>query len=99
MSNLLYLTLCSGVLAMLFAFWKTTWINKQDQGTEKMERIGKDISDGAMAFLKAEYKVLSVFVIIVAFLLGFANYGNPNSSSLVALSFICLLYTSPSPRD
>ena len=55
MNNLLYLTFFSGVLAMLFAFWKTTWINKQDQGTEKMERIGKDISDGAMAFLKAEY--------------------------------------------
>ena len=94
MSNLLYLTFCSGVLAMLFAFWKTTWINKQDQGTEKMERIGKDISDGAMAFLKAEYRVLSVFVVIVAFLLGFANYGNPNSSSLVALSFIVGALTS-----
>tara|TARA_B100001758_G_scaffold94995_1_gene81150 strand:+ start:22 stop:2181 length:2160 start_codon:yes stop_codon:yes gene_type:complete len=93
-NNLLYLTFFSGVLAMLFAFWKTTWINKQDQGTEKMERIGKDISDGAMAFLKAEYRVLSIFVIIVAFLLGFANYGNPNSSSLVALSFIVGALTS-----
>jgi len=92
--NLLYLTFCSGVLAMLFAFWKTTWINKQDQGTEKMERIGKDISDGAMAFLKAEYRVLSLFVIIVAFLLGFSNYGNPDSSSLVALSFIVGALTS-----
>jgi K(+)-stimulated pyrophosphate-energized sodium pump len=79
---------------MLFAFWKTTWINKQDQGTEKMVRIGKDISDGAMAFLKAEYRVLSVFVIVVAILLGFANYGNPLSSSLVALSFIVGALTS-----
>ena len=79
---------------MLFAFWKTTWINKQDQGTEKMVRIGKDISDGAMAFLKAEYRVLSVFVIVVATLLGFANYGNPLSSSLVALSFIVGALTS-----
>ena len=94
MNNLLYLTVCSGIIAMLFAFWKTTWINKQDQGTEKMERIGKDISDGAMAFLKAEYRVLSIFVIIVAFLLGFANYGNPNSSSLVAFSFIIGALTS-----
>ncbi len=79
---------------MLFAFWKTTWINKQDQGTEKMVRIGKDISDGAMAFLKAEYRVLSVFVIVVAVLLAFANHGNPNSSSLVALSFIVGALTS-----
>ena len=94
MNNFLYLTVCSGVLAMLFAFWKTTWINKQDQGTEKMVRIGKDISDGAMAFLKAEYRVLSVFVIVVAVLLAFANHGNPNSSSLVALSFIVGALTS-----
>ena len=75
MDNLLYVTVCSGIVAMLFAFWKTTWINKQDQGTEKMKRIGKDISDGAMAFLKAEYRVLSIFVVVVAILLGFANYG------------------------
>ena len=94
MNNLLYLTVCSGIVAMLFAFWKTTWINKQDQGTEKMERIGKDISDGAMAFLKAEYRVLSIFVAVVALLLGFANYGNPNSSSLVALSFLVGALTS-----
>ncbi len=94
MNNLLYLTVCSGIVAMLFAFWKTTWINKQDQGTEKMERIGKDISDGAMAFLKAEYRVLSIFVAVVALLLGFANYGNPNSSSLVALSFLIGALTS-----
>tara|TARA_B100001769_G_scaffold261815_1_gene243613 strand:+ start:67 stop:2226 length:2160 start_codon:yes stop_codon:yes gene_type:complete len=93
-NNLLYLTVCSGIVAMLFAFWKTTWINKQDQGTEKMERIGKDISDGAMAFLKAEYRVLSIFVAVVALLLGFANYGNPNSSSLVALSFLIGALTS-----
>ncbi|RCL89113.1 sodium-translocating pyrophosphatase, partial [bacterium] len=94
MNNLLYLTVCSGIVAMLFAFWKTTWINKQDQGTEKMERIGKDISDGAMAFLKAEYRVLSIFVAVVALLLAFANYGNPNSSSLVALSFLIGALTS-----
>ena len=40
---------------MLFSFWKTSWINKQDQGTDRMEKIGKAIADGAMAFLRAEY--------------------------------------------
>ena len=88
MNNLLYLAISSGIIAMLFAFWKTSWINKQDQGTEKMERIGQDISDGAMAFLKAEYRVLAIFVFVVALLLGFANYNKDGSSSLVALSFI-----------
>ena len=94
MNNLLYLAISSGIIAMLFAFWKTSWINKQDQGTEKMERIGKDISDGAMAFLKAEYRVLAIFVLVVALLLGFANYNKDGSSSLVALSFIIGALTS-----
>ncbi len=63
----------AGMLAMLYSFWKTGWINKQDQGTEKMERIGSNIADGAMSFLKAEYRVLAVFIVVIAVLLGFAN--------------------------
>ena len=58
------LVIGAGILAMLFAFWKTTWISKQDQGTEKMEKIGANIAEGAMSFLKAEYRVLTIFVII-----------------------------------
>jgi len=88
------LVIGSGVLAMLYAFWKTGWIRKQDQGTEKMERIGASISDGAMSFLKAEYRVLAVFVVAVAALLGFVNAGNPESSGLIALSFITGALTS-----
>ena len=84
----------AGTLAMLYSFWKTSWINKQDQGTEKMERIGSNIADGAMSFLKAEYRVLAVFIVVVAALLGFANVGNPESSALIALSFITGALTS-----
>jgi len=84
----------AGTLAMLYSFWKTGWINKQDQGTEKMERIGSNIADGAMSFLKAEYRVLAVFIVVVAALLGFANVGNPESSALIALSFITGALTS-----
>ena len=43
----IYLVLLSGLFAMLFSFWKTSWINKQDQGTDRMEKIGKAIADGA----------------------------------------------------
>ena len=82
------LVIGAGVLAMLYAFWKTGWISRQDQGTEKMERIGANIADGAMSFLKAEYRVLAVFVVAVAALLGFANAGNSESSGLIALSFV-----------
>ena len=84
----------AGMLAMLYSFWKTGWINKQDQGTEKMEKIGSNIADGAMSFLKAEYRVLAVFIVVVAVLLGFANVGNPQSSALIALSFITGALTS-----
>ena len=65
MTNLYYV-IGAGVLAMLFAFWKTNWINRQDEGTDRMKQIGASIADGAMAFLKAEYKILSIFVIIVS---------------------------------
>ena len=86
--NNLYYVIGAGVLAMLFAFWKTNWINRQDEGTDRMKQIGASIADGAMAFLKAEYRVLSIFVVTVAILLGFANNGRSDSHSLIALSFV-----------
>jgi len=78
----------AAILAMLYSFWKTGWINKQDEGTDRMKSIGSSIADGAMAFLKAEYRILSIFVIAVAILLGFANSGRADSSALISLSFV-----------
>jgi len=86
-SNLMYV-IGAGALAMVYSFWKTSWIEKQDEGTDRMKSIGKSIADGAMAFLKAEYRVLAIFVFAVAILLGFANNGRADSSSLIALSFV-----------
>tara|TARA_R110002049_G_scaffold9962_2_gene49647 strand:- start:8629 stop:10980 length:2352 start_codon:yes stop_codon:yes gene_type:complete len=77
-----------GVLALLFVFIKSAWVTKQDQGTEKMIRIAKNIADGAMSFLKAEYKILSIFVIAVAILLYFKGSSEVGSSGMVAVSFI-----------
>ena len=85
--SLIFLIPVFGVFALLFTFWKSAWVTKQEVGTEKMARIAKSISDGAMAFLRAEYKVLSVFVIAVAILMGIGGMSD-NSSPLVALSFI-----------
>lgn len=76
-----------GVLALLYTFWKSSWVTKQEVGTPRMATIAENIADGAMAFLKAEYKVLSVFVIAVAILLGVSG-NTPESSPMVALSFI-----------
>lgn len=76
-----------GVVGLIYTFWRSAWVNKQEVGTERMATIAKNIADGAMAFLKAEYRVLAIFVIAVAILL--AVSGNTEGSSpLVALSFI-----------
>ena len=90
----LWAVLITGVLALIFAAWKTNWINKQDQGTERMILIGKSIAEGAMAFLKAEYKILGIFVVVVALLLGITNAGRTDSSALISLSFIVGAFSS-----
>ena len=83
-----------GVLALGFVFWKNAWVTKQDEGDDKMKRIAKNIADGAMSFLKAEYKILSIFVAAVAILLYFKGENDVNahgeriSSGVVAVSFI-----------
>ena len=77
-----------GVGALVFVFIKSAWVTKQDQGDEKMIRIAKNIADGAMSFLKAEYKILSIFVVAVAILLYFKGVSEVGSSGIVAVSFI-----------
>lgn len=77
-----------GVLALVFVFIKNMWVGKQDEGDAKMSRIAKNIADGAMSFLKAEYKILSIFVIAVAVLLYFKGSNEVGSNGMVALSFI-----------
>ncbi|MDX1828728.1 MAG: sodium-translocating pyrophosphatase [Lutibacter sp.] len=77
-----------GILALVFVVVKNAWVTKQEEGNEQMARIAKNIADGAMSFLKAEYKVLSVFVIAVAILLYFKGESEVGSSGMVALSFV-----------
>ena len=77
-----------GVLALGYVFWKNAWVSKQEEGTEKMSRIAKNIADGAMSFLKAEYKILSIFVLAVAILLYFKGSSEDGSNGMVAVSFI-----------
>jgi K(+)-stimulated pyrophosphate-energized sodium pump len=77
-----------GVLALAFVFWKNAWVSKQEEGDAKMARIAKNIADGAMSFLKAEYKILAVFVVAVAVLLFFKGSSEEGSNGMVAVSFI-----------
>jgi len=76
-----------GVLALLYTFWRSSWVSKQEVGTDRMARIAENIADGAMAFLKAEYRVLSIFVLAVAILLA-VTANAENSSWLIAVSFV-----------
>ncbi|MCF8411850.1 MAG: sodium-translocating pyrophosphatase [Melioribacteraceae bacterium] len=88
MDMLIYLIPASGLLALLFSFFKNTWITKKEQGTDKMIEIAGHIKDGAIAFLKTEYKTLAIFVTVVAVLLAFSNSGRDDSSWLISISFI-----------
>ena len=87
-TTLLYAVLGCGALGLLYAWLRSSWINKQESGTDRMVEIAGHIRDGAMAFLAREYKVLAIFVIVVAALLAWANASNPESSWLVGVSLI-----------
>ncbi len=84
----LYGPIGAAVLALFYAFIKASWVGKQDPGNERMQKIGGWIADGAMAFLRREYKVLAFFVIAVAVALGASNAGLEDSTWMIAVSFV-----------
>jgi len=84
----LYGPIVAAVLSLIYAFVKASWVAKQDPGNERMQNIGKWIADGAMAFLAREYKVLAIFVVAVAILLGGSNATLKDSNFMIAVSFI-----------
>lgn len=77
-----------GVLALLYTMIKSAWVSKQDAGSDRMKEIAKYIAEGAMAFLKAEYKILTYYVIIAALLLGYMGSQHANSHPTIAVTFI-----------
>ena len=88
LDTLIYLMPACGVAALLFSWWRSMWIGRQDSGNDRMRTIAGHIADGAMAFLGREYRVLLVFVLTVAVLLGWANAGNAESSWLIGVSVL-----------
>ncbi|MCQ9637642.1 sodium-translocating pyrophosphatase [Chryseobacterium sp. WG14] len=76
-----------GVVALLYTFLQSNWVSKQNAGNEKMKTISGYIADGAMAFLKAEYKILTYFVIVVAILLAVMGTTNSNSHWSIGVAF------------
>jgi K(+)-stimulated pyrophosphate-energized sodium pump len=88
MDKLIYVVPILGAVGLLYTFIKYAWVSKQDAGNERMQEISQYIAEGAMAFLKAEWKILSYFVIIAALLLAVMGNSNPDSHWSIALAFI-----------
>ncbi|OYZ00255.1 MAG: sodium-translocating pyrophosphatase [Sphingobacteriia bacterium 28-36-52] len=88
MNNLLFYAVpAMGVIGLLYTLIKFNWVSKQDAGNARMKEISTYIAEGAMAFLKAEWKILAYFVVIVAILLGFMAQSNEDSHWSIAISF------------
>ncbi len=88
MENFIYVIPFLGLIGLLTMAVKAAWVSRQDSGDEKMSTLAKHIADGAMSFLKAEWKILGYFVIIAALLLAWSGTLVPHSSWIIAISFI-----------
>jgi K(+)-stimulated pyrophosphate-energized sodium pump len=84
--TLFYLVPVFGILALLYTFFKSAWVTRQEAGNDRMKEIAQYIAEGAMAFLKAEYKVLAYFVVIAGLLLAIMGYSS--SSWIIAVAFV-----------
>jgi K(+)-stimulated pyrophosphate-energized sodium pump len=88
MDKLIYVVPIFGAIGLLYTFIKYAWVVKQDPGTARMQEISQYIAEGAMAFLKAEWKILSYFVVIAAILLAVMGSSDPHSHWSIAIAFI-----------
>jgi K(+)-stimulated pyrophosphate-energized sodium pump len=87
-NNLIYFIPVFGLIGIFFMLGKSAWVTKQDAGDATMTELSGYIADGAMAFLRAEWKILSYFVVVAAILLAWSGTTVDTSSPIIALSFI-----------
>jgi K(+)-stimulated pyrophosphate-energized sodium pump len=89
MNNMLFYAVpAMGLIGLLYTLLKFLWVSKQDAGNPRMKEISDYIAEGAMAFLKAEWKILGYFVVIVALLLGFMANSNESSHWSISIAFV-----------
>jgi K(+)-stimulated pyrophosphate-energized sodium pump len=88
MDKLIFLVPVMGLIGLLYTIAKFNWVAKQDAGTDRMKEISQYIAEGAMAFLKAEWKILGYFVVIVGILLAVMATANPHSHWAIAIAFV-----------
>jgi K(+)-stimulated pyrophosphate-energized sodium pump len=77
-----------GVLALLYTLWRSAWVTRQDAGNERMSTIAGHIADGALAFLKAEYRVLAMFAVIACLFLGYLSLSDERSHPAIIGAFL-----------
>jgi K(+)-stimulated pyrophosphate-energized sodium pump len=88
MDKLIFLVPAMGIIGLLYTLVKFNWVSRQDAGTDRMKQISTYIAEGAMAFLRAEWKVLGYFVVIVGILLAVMATANPHSHWAISIAFI-----------
>ena len=86
--NLIYILPIFGVIGLIIMALKASWVNKQDAGNDKMKTISKNIREGALAFLNAEYRLLLVFVIIASIALFGISMVVETTSWMIVPAFI-----------
>src|SRR6201992_3553573 len=87
-NNLIYFIPVMGLIGIFFMLGKSAWVTKQETGDASMNELAGYIADGAMAFLRAEWKILSYFVVIAGLLLAYSGTTVDTSSPLIAVSFL-----------
>jgi K(+)-stimulated pyrophosphate-energized sodium pump len=88
MQNIIYLVPAVGIVSLLFALWRASWINKQEAGSARMQEIAGYIRQGAMSYLNTQYRVLTIFAVVMCAFLGFISYNDPASSPFIILAFL-----------
>ncbi|HRP88914.1 MAG TPA: sodium-translocating pyrophosphatase [Edaphocola sp.] len=88
MNSLFYVVPALAIVGLLYTMMRSSWVSKQNAGNDRMKEISNYIAEGAMAFLKAEYKVLTYFIIVAALLLAVMGASNENSHWTIAIAFI-----------
>jgi len=85
---MIYMPIVMAIVGLLFMTVKKSWVMKQDAGDGKMKEISDHIYEGALAFLKAEYRLLTLFVIGVSILLFIVSTVVPSTHWLIVIAFI-----------
>jgi K(+)-stimulated pyrophosphate-energized sodium pump len=88
MHPIVYAVPVFGVLALVYTFWRSAWVTRQDAGTERMTTIAGHIADGATAFLYAEYRVLAAFAVIASLFLAYLSYADERSHPVIIAAFL-----------